>query len=983
MVYKKIKRRVKKVFKKKKKKKVSSKRLYTPAPTQSKVYGPVRYTPSKKKVYQGPVRPGRDVKTFRETGRSVKVFTPRPSRGGGSSRPTLGGRTSSAGVVLPTIDTFTPKVTTKTKSRGFDIKKYAQQKRGQDIRKRLDEVRKDRSLKERTKSNVIKVKGRVVSAYDYASGGNVAHSKLDKRQGSINFKVDRFNNRYGNLDNQQQFINNQVEQFNTRYSGQELSQEAFNKASKRQRELEKLQENINARYREADKQMKKLEKDQKSISDSREKLFTKYRGKEITGKVEPKFDIKNIKYVFARGRERPSKETFFSDKDLGYKAGTRGLEVRRDFSPYQRKRINKLENNLKKLQEKQRKASGLRRKQLEIKVKNKQKEIRDARTGTFVKGKFVQKRKVQAHTDPTVMAFFVPVPKYKIPSKPSGITFAGDYKIQGNKLITDLQFETGKGGVGVARSVTIQKGKDGFTIVGGRTGKIKMKFPSGKKVPKEIRTFFGKEGSRTVGKATPVETIGIQPSQAISSNPKLQAMLVKGRQKYKGKIQERGTMRVMRNNLKGMTQLSRGQLVTARGRKIRVLSRTYKAVTRASGKRFKGLQKIKYKIPDKTLDDVASISSIFTKGDINTIFGRTISPLLGTEANFLGVIRGTKNLKNFSAGEQEQIQVMLKKFVATTVKALAKADQTTLSKVDKIVLASKIATGTVPKGLSVISKTSGKSVLVSNLKAPTIRVTAKSQMIKQKPRIITKGVRTGTAIKPKTKQKTKQAVKPKTKQRQRQIQKTRPKTKQKTRQAQKVAQRQKVRQRVLQRQIQRQKQKGKTRLKTPTTLKPIKPLKFALKFKPKRGILIKKKKKKRGYNVYARPVKKKGQKKRKLIKVNRVPLSRIRAKDLRNYVVDTSLARTGRIKVTKGKPRKPLLNVPAGYSSGTKRKFRKYRIVKGRKVKLRRGKVIERRRRLLDTRQEKRKITLRRRIKQISPKRKIKKVRRTNKRRKK
>ena len=79
-----------------------------------------------------------------------------------------------------------------------------------------------------------------------------------------------------------------------------------------------------------------------------------------------------------------------------------------------------------------------------------------------------------------------------------------------------------------------------------------------------------------------------------------------------------------------------------------------------------------------------------------------------------------------------------------------------------------------------------------------------------------------------------------------------------------------------------------------------------------------------------------------------------------------------------GKVGKPKLKVPHGYAKKTSFKFRKYRIIKGKRKPLEKGKVIERRKRLLDTRLEKRGITLRKRIKQITirPTRKIKKRRR-------
>ncbi len=137
-----------------------------------------------------------------------------------------------------------------------------------------------------------------------------------------------------------------------------------------------------------------------------------------------------------------------------------------------------------------------------------------------------------------------------------------------------------------------------------------------------------------------------------------------------------------------------------------------------------------------------------------------------------------------------------------------------------------------------------------------------------------------------------------------------------------------------------------------------------LKLRKKR---LKIKKKIRGHNVFAKPIKTlRGKKAKRLIKVNKVPLTKRRAKDLRNYVVDTSLSRTAKIKPTTKKARSPKLSVPSGYAKRTRGKFRRHRIKKGKRIPLKKGKVIELSKNLLDTIQEKNKITLRRRIKQIT-----------------
>ncbi len=153
--------------------------------------------------------------------------------------------------------------------------------------------------------------------------------------------------------------------------------------------------------------------------------------------------------------------------------------------------------------------------------------------------------------------------------------------------------------------------------------------------------------------------------------------------------------------------------------------------------------------------------------------------------------------------------------------------------------------------------------------------------------------------------------------------------------------------------------------------RPLKPVKKIAAFPRKKKKPFKKKPitKKQAFNVFARPLKKIGQKKKpKLIKVNKKPLTKERAKDLGSSVVDTSLSRRFKIKPTGGKPKKGVLKAPSRNFDKTKRKFRNFRIVKGKRVPLRNTFIEKRGRALLDTRGEKQGITLRRRIKQLNAK---------------
>lgn len=150
--------------------------------------------------------------------------------------------------------------------------------------------------------------------------------------------------------------------------------------------------------------------------------------------------------------------------------------------------------------------------------------------------------------------------------------------------------------------------------------------------------------------------------------------------------------------------------------------------------------------------------------------------------------------------------------------------------------------------------------------------------------------------------------------------------------------------------------------KYPPRYPPKMPPKYQKSITYKKNIPIKIISSNRGYNVYARPLKvRKGQNPRKLIKVNKRPLTRERAQDLRNFIIDRTLIRTGQIRRTGG-PGTGRINVPQGYARQTAHKFRDYRIVRGRRVPLPFMTAIEKRKYLLDTKDEKRAINLRKQI---------------------
>ena len=120
------------------------------------------------------------------------------------------------------------------------------------------------------------------------------------------------------------------------------------------------------------------------------------------------------------------------------------------------------------------------------------------------------------------------------------------------------------------------------------------------------------------------------------------------------------------------------------------------------------------------------------------------------------------------------------------------------------------------------------------------------------------------------------------------------------------------------------------------------------------------------FDVWAKPIKtKSGRVAKRFIKVNKTPLKQNEARDLRNYITDTSLSRTARLVPSKKKPGRINISFPRGYALKTQNKFRSFRIVKGKRVPLPSGRVIEKTRNILDTRQEKSRIDLLKRIKQL------------------
>ena len=680
------------------------------------------------------------------------------------------------------------------------------------------------------------------------------------------------------LDKKENEILKDIEKFNKDFTGRELSESESNKAK-----------NVS----------KSIEERESSLEKERDDL-----AKSLRSKISTKFNIEKERLTTEQKKERIKQN---------------------------KKDITKQEANIKNID-----------KELE-------KEIKSKTAASKIKVRILKSRKFSAFDEikrlkegrpPKILMGTVPISGASIPFGVTQIKFIGiQKKIKGGKILTDITFKTSTGRVGIAKGVSITKGKESASIVLGRSGKMAFKFPSGKPKIIKVTSFLGKEKAIT----TPT-TISLKDNLDL---------LAKGK-----KI---GTVVKTKKSIEALKQVGVGKVASVKGTKF-----MRPAIKFPSGKI------VTKKVKGISVDDFASISSIITRKDLSLIVGKSITAKGGKSA-FIGMIKGSgQSKKFFSVSEKQQYTKALQKVIASTSSALAKAEKTTgLTRAGKLAFAGKIVSDSA-KLKAVKARPTIKPVVKVKPK-PTLKVMAKPKPI-QKVKIKAKVIK---AKKVAVMKKASISKKPITKQRQRTITKQRQKPrqldKQRTKQRISVSQKQLQKQKQLQRQTQKQKQIQLQKVKTitkPSGISPKIPLPIAIpRIKKKKIVVSKKGKKVESYDVLIRPLKKtKKGKIPKLIKANKEPITKSAAKDARNYIADTSLARTASIKKAKGKPQRSNLKVPKGYASKTSNKFRKHRTVKGERIPLPKGKVIERRKRLLDTRQEKRKITAKRRIAQIQKK---------------
>lgn len=533
------------------------------------------------------------------------------------------------------------------------------------------------------------------------------------------------------------------------------------------------------------------------------------------------------------------------------------------------------------------------------------------------------------------------IPATRIPKGITKVKFLGSQKVsKTGKITTDIIFRTSKGNIGIAKGVAVQKGSKGQSIVFGRFAEKGVKFPSKRVKLGKPRSFVGVE--EIVSKPTTLkikETIDIL--------------------RRKKKV---GTISVIKNNLQILIQRGVGKTAVVKGKKFfRPTIRFPSGIVKA--KKVKGI----------SVNDFASLSSIFTKEQLSLIIGKSISRL-GAKSQFIGLIKGSSKLSKgvkFTFKQKQQFQKALQKVISASSSAVAQAEQIqvgSVSKVASLATASKIIS-TKPISKAIIS--TRPTAKITTITRPTLKLgTSNLSVIKTKITRLSRA-KQKPLIKGLSQIKVLQKVLQKQNQKLRTLQKAKQKAKQtqKVEQVQTQLQKQKLRLKTIQRQVQETVKRINPKLTISGIPRLIIPL---IIFPSDKRPRIKKKLKKpvQVFNVF-------GKVKGKFIKLNRVPLTKQDALSKGTFAIDRTTARTLEIRsVGKAKIVGKLLKGERGYFSRNRNKLRAFKIRRGKRIKLKQ-KFIEKRKFGIDTRGEKRGLKLRRLItQQRRPKRIITPARR-------
>ncbi|MCK4860162.1 MAG: hypothetical protein KAS87_06365, partial [Candidatus Omnitrophica bacterium] len=345
-----------------------------------------------------------------------------------------------------------------------------------------------------------------------------------------------------------------------------------------------------------------------------------------------------------------------------------------------------------------------------------------------------------------IQEFPIPAaPSAVIPKQVTNVAFVGKQKVKGGKVITDIVFRTKSGTIGVAKGVTVSKGKAGTSIVAGKFGRLKAGKPPTLKNVKDIKSFIGAEKAKIV-------------------KPRVQLRKTVELLRSKKSI---GKVDVINKNIKALQQRGIGKIATVKGNKFL-----------KAGKKVKGIK----------LDDFSSISAIFNKKELSTIIGKSITAK-GAKANFIGIIKGSKSglgSIKLDPKSSQQFSKAFQKVVQATAAAVAKAEQQGLTqRLTKIAQAATILATKPKKPIRITPKK--PTPKQKQVQKPKPKVTPKPT---PKPKPVTKQI-------PKVKKVSKRKVSGKRKSVSRQTPKAKPKIKQapKTKQVPKQKAKQKAKQR--------------------------------------------------------------------------------------------------------------------------------------------------------------------------------------------
>jgi len=675
------------------------------------------------------------------------------------------------------------------------------------------------------------------------------------------------------------------------------------------------------------------------INEQIEKFNQKYGGKELSEK-EYNEALKEQQRLESLGRYLEQEKTTFSkslvNKIGNYVWGYGALTGGRDIEELTPSELQKTKKDLSRINEQLKKASGLNRKRLQ-KLKSSLENYEDyLESGGTIK--------IKADTPPSL------TPAMGLPRNIK-VKFLGTQKQKGNKIITDIVFQqTGKFGkikrIGVARGVTIVKGKTGTTLTLGRSGiRLNKKIPIVRKLFLKKQTFAGMEKSI------------VSPKKFIL--------------RTKVKI-PRGGVAIVKKNLQGLKQLGIGRVVTAKGKKILI-----------SGVKFPSGKFITKRVPRISSNDFASLSAIFSKKDLSLIIGKAITKNKD-KIKFIGMIKnvgGTRRIR-LSGVQKYEFQQALKNVISVASASLSKTKSIGgLSETGRIIASyQNIAESIGKKGnIGMVKLKSVKKAVIkpsviqkSVQKAPIgkISYTSRGQpymITKQGARFIQKRKEiAGQSVSSLSRQA--QRTRQNLRELQKQIQRTTQKTTQKTLQSQRYKLGLKLRQ--VQEQIAKMKKISLTLPYTPLKLKPLK----AFKIKFKTGKMIKKQKATPVFNVY-------GKSGKKFIKLNTKPLARNDALSKGTFAIDNTTSKSFKI-ISAGRKKKVggLRKAEENYFQRAGYKLREYKIRGGRAFKIA-PKYIERTRYGIDTRGEKRGLSIARYLKEqrtgvIHHKRKISPVQR-------